>query len=1131
MIKRFILVLGLCAALIHLSYQEVYAAAYPVALGGTGSTTLGGILNAGSTPTSPLRSLSIGSGLLFDGTTLSVSGGGSSFSTSSANFWLGTKTTDDVAQGSNLYFTNEAARLAISGTGAIQYDTGTGVIALEDPLSLQYGGVGFETATKGDIVYSPANNTLGVIPLGTNSQVLIVGGSGEPIWSDDVTVNGILTVSGVSDGCGTWTSGVAGSTGSPCGSGSGSGFSTSSADYWASLGLGFSTTSADVWKANRDFFSTTSANAWSLKGLGFSTTSADIWKANRDFWSTTSANAWSLLGNGFSTTSTDFWAGLGRGFSTTSANAWSLKGLGFSTTSTAYFSSLGLAWSTTSADAWDSIKARWGTTSSNYWASLGNGFSTTSTDFWAGLGRGWSTTSADAYIIASTTIVKDATSSIPTGAVPFGSANGLSHNVKNFFWDNTNGRLGVGTSSPSQLVHISSPSADAALRFESGESNYTIGIDNSATSQFVIASSSVLGTTNLGGFDTKNGGFFIGTALAANVSAFGINKTITSADIDYARIGGSLTSSATTQQSALSTVGFTFSPTGASLSAVYTLLNIPTINNSATPIASANGIFSRVDLGATYTGLVSAGAGFHAGNPSINAAATPFAAYRAFQVDALTNGNGTTTGTVINEGLSVAAFSAAAGAGGTVVNRAAILSVPSGSSAGTSNYGLYVTGNGGALGTKYAIYNDSTANNYYAGNIGIGDTSPLSALTVGSGDPFQVNILGGITTTATTSLAQATSSTLALTSAPLLAQSCLSTNATGDILGCNIGNLFSTTSANAWSLKGLGWSTTSAAAWSLLGQGFSTTSTDYWSSLGRGFSTTSINAWDALYDNWTIANGALTPTSTIQSIGVYGSSTIGAGGIATGLTISGSATTTGAATTTGTFAVGTSTPSFKVTPGATSTVGIATTSPIGLNRLTIEGRNDFAILQLNYPVPSASVTASDAFIDFTTQQGSVGSVTGTAVAGTIIYNTFTGSHYTTVDDMSKVLPAYLLEATGEPIPRFLQLSKARLACTRASQSVYGVYGGDTKDGYQTVLSIGTGLMWVTNTGENIKTGDLLMSSNVCGMAEKQKRAGLFGWFEHDDGVISNITAGKAMENVEWKEGETSRLIKVIYEGG
>lgn len=77
-----------------------------------------------------------------------------------------------------------------------------------------------------------------------------------------------------------------------CTGGSGSGFSTTSADFWDTTKWRWSTTSSDYWLTVRNFFSTTSADAWKDQRNFFSTTSVDAWKDLRNFFSTTSADWW-----------------------------------------------------------------------------------------------------------------------------------------------------------------------------------------------------------------------------------------------------------------------------------------------------------------------------------------------------------------------------------------------------------------------------------------------------------------------------------------------------------------------------------------------------------------------------------------------------------------------------------------------------------------------------------------------------------------------------------------------------------------------------------------------------------------------------------------------------------------------
>jgi hypothetical protein len=62
----------------------------------------------------------------------------------------------------------------------------------------------------------------------------------------------------------------------------------------------------------------------------------------------------------------------------------------------------------------------------------------------------------------------------------------------------------------------------------------------------------------------------------------------------------------------------------------------------------------------------------------------------------------------------------------------------------TNAYGLKIDGVAGTGATAWGIYENGSWPNYFGGNVGIGDTTPAAALTVGSGDLFQVNSSGAI---------------------------------------------------------------------------------------------------------------------------------------------------------------------------------------------------------------------------------------------------------------------------------------------------------------------------------------------------------------------------------------------------
>ena len=229
-------------------------------------------------------------------------------------------------------------------------------------------------------------------------------------------------------------------------------------------------------------------------------------------------------------------------------------------------------------------------------------------------------------------------------------------------------------------------------------------------------------------------------------------------------------------------------------------------------------------------------------------------------------------------------------------------------------------------------------------------------------------------------------------------------------------------------------------------------------------------------------------------------------------------------------------------------------------RVVINGRDSSVATEINFDVAQASITTADIFIDFTSTGGaSEGSVAGTAVAGVIAYNTFTGAHKTITDGSPE--PMMLVEMTGETISAIefeakrktkevsvevddmdaivvdggirpkktiiktvIQgpsnkefLPKTRLCATRGSRACFGVYGGRDKDGLDNSLAIGTGWILVANKGKNIEAGDYLISSDIPGLAELQ-----------DDDIKRSSTVASASQNIVWLPGETSRRVACRY---
>lgn len=153
-----------------------------------------------------------------------------------------------------------------------------------------------------------------------------------------------------------------------------------------------------------------------------------------------------------------------------------------------------------------------------------------------------------------------------------------------------------------------------------------------------------------------------------------------------------------------------FQPNAALSGTNYGMLNIPQIistSNNLTGTFVAN--LARVDLGASYSGTVSNGVGFYAGSPTISGGS--LTNYIGVRVDAQTSATN-------NAGIAIGN---ASGSGNETNLLIGTTTIPSGS---------------------YSIYNSSTYNNYFAGNLGIGDTSPGALLEVG--DSTQINTTGNV---------------------------------------------------------------------------------------------------------------------------------------------------------------------------------------------------------------------------------------------------------------------------------------------------------------------------------------------------------------------------------------------------
>lgn len=191
------------------------------------------------------------------------------------------------------------------------------------------------------------------------------------------------------------------------------------------------------------------------------------------------------------------------------------------------------------------------------------------------------------------------------------------------------------------------------------------------------------------------------------------------------------------------------------------------------------------------------------------------------------------------------------------------------------------------------------------------------------------------------------------------------------------------------------------------------------------------------------------------------------------------------------------------------------------NAIDITQKDSTEAVSIKINATQANVTAADTFIAFKSTSGTEGSIAGTASAGVLAYNTFTGSHWTLVEE-GDVAPEMLLEIVDGDMGEIgkEQLFKTRLSRTKGSAAAIGVYGGKNLAGTGMVLSIGTGFIFVANKGTDIAIGDYLIASDVVGHVERQ-----------EDDVYRNNTIAKATQSVVWEAGDIAKRISCIYLGG
>lgn len=261
---------------------------FQVNQGGTGTSSPSGILYGDNSGSNPLKTVIIGSNLTFAGGTLSSSGGGAWPFVASTTFGTSTQSTSTpiwdrfglyasstshidyasttaVSAGSlfasslystgNLLLTGAGGTVSFTGTGATtMFFDGTELYAGNGNVNLGVAG----TNPWGSLYVNYASTTV----LSVFSKAYFGGSATTTIDSAGNIVipsGSNLTITGKSDGCATFATGVLNSTGSACGSGSGGAW-----PFTASTTFGTSTqaTTTPIWDLFGIYASSTSQIAY-----------------------------------------------------------------------------------------------------------------------------------------------------------------------------------------------------------------------------------------------------------------------------------------------------------------------------------------------------------------------------------------------------------------------------------------------------------------------------------------------------------------------------------------------------------------------------------------------------------------------------------------------------------------------------------------------------------------------------------------------------------------------------------------------------------------------------------------------------------------------------------------------------
>jgi len=361
-------------------------------------------------------------------------------------------------------------------------------------------------------------------------------------------------------------------------------------------------------------------------------------------------------------------------------------------------------------------------------------------------------------------------SSLTAGYIPFGNGTSALGNSSNLFWDSANSRLGVGTSSPGTLLSVNGVTSIAAGSASAPSLAYS---SSTNTGLFFPASNTLAFATN--GSERlridSSGAVGIGAVPTSGQSTLLISKNATGNATQYltytsGQIQSDVTSSCRYFQAVSSTAAASFTlndlhyfnasqgtfGSGSTVTAQYGFH----AQSNLTGATNNYGFYSNIASGSNRWNFYAAGTADNYFAGSVGVGAVPIAGYNIYNVKSLTGATSSygyslnatsqsdvttaayafqsTVGTAassftLSSLYHFQAYQSTIGAGSTVTNQYGFAAAATLTGA-TNNYGFYsniASGTG-----RWNFYAAGTADNYFAGNVGIGVASPSVTLQMAS---------------------------------------------------------------------------------------------------------------------------------------------------------------------------------------------------------------------------------------------------------------------------------------------------------------------------------------------------------------------------------------------------------------